>query len=113
MVRAATSLVLVLLSASIGVETVNVGDGGLHDVGSHECRDINRSTIVQRVCYDRARLHLIVGIQGSYSQYCELSVETFDAFMAAPSMGQFFRRNIGEQGTSGRYNCQSDRRPGP
>jgi KTSC domain len=110
MVGTATSLVLVLLSASIGAETVDVG-GGLHDLRGYECRDINRSTIVQRVCYDRARLHLIVGIQGSYAQYCGLSVETFDAFMAAPSMGQFFRRNIGEQGTSGRYNCQSDRRP--
>jgi hypothetical protein len=39
---------------------------------------------------------------------------TFEAFMTAPSLGQFFARNIGESAPDGRFACQAqrgDRRP--
>ena len=61
---------------------------------------------MQRVCYDRAERHLIVAVKGAYDQYCDLPAETFDALMGAPSMGQFFNRNI--RGTSGaRFACKN------
>jgi hypothetical protein len=110
MIRIATSLIALLLSAPVGSETVDVKDRGTIDLATFECRDINRSSLIQRVCYDRARRILIVGIKGSYDDYCGLPQQTFDGFMTAPSMGQFFNRNIRESGPDARYDCRTHRR---
>ena len=109
MVRTATSFILFLLTAPVGSETLDVRDSGTVDLGTFECRDINRSTVIQRVCYDPARRAMIVGVKGNYTRYCELPAATFEAFMTAASMGQFFHRNIGESGPGGRYACQAQR----
>jgi KTSC domain len=94
MIKAATSLIVFLMAATVGSETINVSGHGVIDLDTFECRDITRSSIVQRVCYDPAQRHLIVAVKGAYGQYCDLPAETFDALMGAPSMGQFFNRNI-------------------
>ena len=115
MIRAATSFIL-LLTAPIRNEAVDVKDSGTVDLGTFECRDINRSTVIQRVCYDPAQRALIVGVSGHYIKYCELPAVTYEAFMAAPSMGQFFAGNIRESAPDGRFACpaqRSDRRPTP
>ena len=83
-----------LLTAPVVSESIDVGGRGSIDLNGFECRDITRSSIVQRVCYHRAHRHLIVAVKGAYDQYCDLPAETFDAFLGAPSMGQFFKRNI-------------------
>ena len=94
MVRAAAAIFMHLLATPVVSETVDVGGRSNVDLNHFECRDITRSSIVQRVCYDRARRHLIVAVKGAYDQYCDLPAETFDALMGARSMGQFFNRNI-------------------
>jgi hypothetical protein len=33
---------------------------------------------------------MIINLKGVYYHYCELPAATYDAFMAAPSMGQFY-----------------------
>ena len=111
MIRAATSLIALLLTAPVGPETVEVRDRGAVDLKTFECRDINRSSLIQRVCYDKVQRYLIVGIRGSYDHYCELPQQTFDGFTTAPSMGQFFNQNIRGSGPDGRYNCRTHRRP--
>lgn len=102
MVKAAIALVLQLLTAEVGSETVEVRDRGLVDLATFECRDIRRSSLIQRVCYDAAQGNLIVGIKNVYDLHCDLPRTTFDALMAAPSMGQFFNRNI----RAGPFGCQ-------
>lgn len=110
MIRAATNLILLLLTAPIGNETIDVGDSGTVDLGTFQCRDINRSTVIQRVCYDPAQRALIVSVRGDYIRYCELPATTFEAFMAAPSMGQFYARNIGASvPDDGRFACRTQR----
>jgi hypothetical protein len=99
MIKAATSFIAFLMTAQVGSETINVRGHRVIDLKTFECRDITRSSIVQRVCYDRAQRHLIVAVKGAYDQYCDLPADTFDALMGAPSMGQFFNRNI--RGASG------------
>jgi hypothetical protein len=111
MIRTATSFILLLLSAPPGTETVDVRDTGPVDLGSFECRDISRSTIIQRVCYDHAQHAMIVGIKGGYDRFCELPPETFDGFMTAPSMGQFYNRNIRGLAPDGRYDCRTKTAP--
>jgi hypothetical protein len=109
MIRTATALILHIFTAEVGSESVDVRDRGTVDLTLFECRDITRSSILQRVCYDSAQRYLIVAVKGIYAQYCELPPETYDGLMTAPSMGQFFNRNIRGAGSGGRYDCRVDR----
>ncbi|MBN8991016.1 MAG: KTSC domain-containing protein [Rhizobiales bacterium] len=93
MVRAAAAILMHLLATPVVSETIDVGRRSV-DLNQFECRDITRSSILQRVCYDRAQRHLIVAVKGAWDQYCDLPAETYGALMGAPSMGQFFNRNI-------------------
>ena len=99
MVRAAAAIFMQLLTTPVVSETIDIGGRSTVDLITFECRDITRSSIVQRVCYDRARRHLIVAVKGAYAQYCDLPAGTYDALLAAPSMGGFFNRHI--RGDSG------------
>ncbi len=106
MIGAATTLIAMLLTAEFGSETVDVSNRGVVDLATFECRDTPRSTLIQRACYDPAQASLIVSVKGAYLQYCDLPPATFAALMAAPSMGQFFKRNF-ESGKGDRYDCGS------
>ena len=108
MIGAATTLIALLLTAEFGSETVDVRDRGPVDLATFECRDTPRSTVIQRACYDRAQASMIVSVKGDYHQYCDLPPATFDGLMAAPSMGQFFRRNFASAGSK-RYDCWAGR----
>jgi hypothetical protein len=110
MVRIAT-LLLHLFVAEVGSETVEVRGRGTVDLKTFECRDINRSSLIQRVCYDRAQSYLIVGIKNVYDQYCDLPPPTFDSLMGAPSMGQFFNRNIRTAESGGAHDCAMHQGP--
>lgn len=111
MIRTATSFVLLLLTAPVGTETVGVRDGSIVDLATFDCRDINRSTIIQRACYDRTQHAMIVGLKGGYDRFCALPPETFDRFMTASSMGQFFNQNIRDDALGGRYDCRTKQSP--
>jgi KTSC domain len=102
MVKAAIALMLQLLTTELGSETIDVRDRGLVDLATFECKDIRRSSLIQRVCYDPAQSYLIVSIKNVHDQYCDLPRPTFDGLMVAPSMGQFFNRNI----RSGPFDCR-------
>jgi len=109
MIGAATTLIALLLTAEFGSETVDVRNRGAVDLASYECRDTPRSTIIQRACYDRAQASMIVSVRGTHFQYCDLPPATFDGLMAAPSMGQFFKRNF-EGGADGKqHDCGARR----
>ncbi len=111
MVRTTTVLLLRLLTAGVSSETVEVNDRGAVDLAAFACRDINRSSLIQRVCYDKAQRYMIVSINGVYKQYCELPPEVFGNLMGAPSMGQFFNQNIRGSGSGGPYDCLIHRPP--
>jgi KTSC domain len=106
MVRAA-ALLFHLLSAPIGPETVDLGNSTTVDLSTFECRDITRSTMIQRVCYDATGRALLVAIRGSYQHYCGVPAATFDALMNAPSMGIFVNRVLRIAGADGRYACRT------
>jgi hypothetical protein len=53
MVRTATAAILLLLTAEVHSETIDVKYRGPVDLKTFECRDINRSSFIQRVCYDK------------------------------------------------------------
>jgi len=80
-----------------------IGRGEI-DRAPFACTDTPRSTVVQRICYDEARRHLLVKAGGAYSQYCRLPPATFEAFIVAPSMGQYFRQQIAPAATQ--FDCE-------
>src|SRR5262245_23977617 len=94
MIRSIAATLALLSTAPVTTETVEVRGRGMVDLAPFACTDTPRSTVVQRVCYDEARHHLLVNVGGAYSEYCRLPASTFEAFAVAPSMGQYFRQRI-------------------
>ena len=105
MVRALALLLAQLAAAPIVSEAVETGDRRPINLATFECRDINRSTVLQRVCYDHAQHDLVVATGGFYARYCGVTAETVDRLLGAPSMGQFFNRHIRREAAGGRYDC--------
>lgn len=104
-VRALAILLAQLVTAPVVSETIETGDHRRVDLGTFECRDITRSTVLQRVCYDAEQQHLVVAVNGTYDRYCGVSADTVERLMGAPSMGQFFNQYIKRDVTAGRYAC--------
>lgn len=111
MTRTISVLCLLLLAAEVQAETVDVKYRGPVDLKTFECRDINRSSFIQRVCYDKPQSYMLISLKGTYYHYCELPPATFDALMSAPSMGQFYNQNIKGSGSNGPYDCRTHRVP--
>jgi hypothetical protein len=86
-------------------ESVEVRNSGPVNLRSFVCQDITRSSIIERVCYDEANRHMVIRHSAVHDQYCELPESVADAFLNAPSMGQYFKTNIAGTGNSGRYDC--------
>src|SRR5438105_3696532 len=99
MIRSVATMLALLCIAPVTTETVEVRGRGAVDLAPFACTDTPRSTVVQRVCYDEARRDLLINVGGTYSEYCGLPASTFEAFVVAPSMGQFFRQRIAAPGT--------------
>jgi hypothetical protein len=112
MIRAATAITLLLLTAEVRSATVDVKYRGPVDLKTFECRDTPRSSFIQRVCYDKPQSYMITNLKGFYYHYCELPPTTFDGLMGAPSMGQFYNQNIKGSGSDGPYDCRTHRVPG-
>nr|WP_246583611.1 KTSC domain-containing protein [Bradyrhizobium iriomotense] len=106
-VRALALLLAQLAASPIVSETVETGGRRFVDLGTFECRDITRSTVLQRVCYDRAHRDLVVAINGAYDRYCGVADETVERLLGAPSMGQFFNQNIRRETAGSRYDCSA------
>jgi hypothetical protein len=109
--RSIVALIIVLLTAEVRSETVEVKHRGPVDLKTFECRDINRSSFIQRVCYDQAQAYMIISLKGTYYHYCELSRSVFDGLMTAPSMGHFYNNNIKGSGSDGSFDCRTHRMP--
>ena len=88
-------------------ESVDVRNLGPVNLQPFICQDITRSSLIERVCYDEANRHMVVRHSAVYDQYCELPKSVADAFLNAPSMGQYFNANIAGAGKSGPYDCRT------
>jgi hypothetical protein len=105
MTRIAFILALLFTSPLDEAEIVDVKDRGTVDLKPFNCQDITRSSVVSRVCYDAESRRMLVQRHAVYRQYCDLPEHTVDAFLNAPSMGQFFKASIDGPDGSGPYAC--------
>lgn len=92
-------------------EIVEVKYRGNIDLKPFSCTDITRSSFINRVCYDEANQYMLIQLKLTYSHYCELPTSTLNALLEAPSMGQFFNKNIKGTGAEVRYDCRTRRIP--
>src|SRR5262249_10220927 len=92
MIRSVAAMLAVLCTSAVTTETVSVRRGEI-ELASFACTDTPRSTVVRRVCYAAPQHHWLVSVGGA-SSYCRLPAAMFEAFLSAPSMGQFFRDTI-------------------
>ena len=99
MIRSVATLLALVWTSPVLTETVDVPGPGTVNLAAFACTDTPRSTVVQRICYDETQRHLLVNIGGTYSEYCRLPAATFEAFVVAPSMGQYYRQRIAAAAT--------------
>ena len=109
MVGSIVRLILILIPmVDIQSEVVDVKSRGSVELSeSFDCRDIKRSSSIERVCYQEKQGYLIVNIRGTYRQYCGVPSTTYIAFMGAFSMGRYFEREIEPGSNDARYDCRS------
>jgi len=113
MTRLAFILALLITAPWEEAEIVDVKDLGAVDLKPFNCQDVTRSSVISRVCYDTESRRMLVQRHAIYHQYCDLPKDRFDAFLKAPSMGQFFNANIRAAGRDGNgpYDCRTHKVP--
>ena len=111
MIRPIVTAIAVLIATPVSSETADVKYRGVVDLKPFACTDTPRSSFIQRVCYDKAQSYMLINLRGTYYHYCELPPVTFDAFITAPSMGQFYNQKIKGTGSDGPYDCRTHRVP--
>jgi hypothetical protein len=88
-------------------ETIDVKYYGKLDMAPFACTDVTRSSVVNRACYDKTKRFMVVQLRTIYYPYCEMPAATYEAFLAAPSMGQYYNANIRGSGQDGPYDCRT------
>ena len=105
MTRFAFVIALLLTAPWEEAETVAVKDRGTVDLTSFKCQDITRSSLISRVCHDAGTHQMLVQRHATYQQYCDVPKDTFDALLAAPSMGRFLKTDIDSGEGDNRFAC--------
>ena len=100
--RAVLAILMVSLApAGVIAETVYVKYRGPLDLSNLQCEWVTRSSLVQRLCYDKGNQYVVVSLQGTYYHYCAVPPAVVSQWLAADSMGKYFNAAI-----KGRYDCR-------
>jgi hypothetical protein len=99
-------VMLFIFAAPVVADVVIVKYRGPVDLKPFQCHSVTRSSLVNRVCYDRREQYMVVRLTGTYYHYCEIDPSTVSRFLDADSMGRFFNTNI-----KGRFDCRVLRVP--
>ena len=102
MIRPIVLALATLVTTPVSSEIVDVKYRGAVDLKPFACTDTPRSSFIQRVCYDKGQSYMLISLRGTYYHYCELPPATFEEFVTAPSMGQFYNQRIKGSGSDGR-----------
>jgi hypothetical protein len=112
MLRILTLLVSILAIATWAeAETIDVKYYGSLDLKTFACIDVTRSSFINRACYDKAKQFMVVQLKGTYYPYCAMPAATYDAFLNASSMGQYYNANIKGSGKDGPFDCRTHTKP--
>ena len=109
MLRLAFFMITVFFGATwaAAAETIDVKYYGKLDLSPFACTEITRSSFINRACYDKAKQFMVVQLKTVYYPYCEMPAGTYDAFLAAPSMGKYYNASIKGTGQDGPFDCRT------
>ena len=102
----------IFIPLSAFAETVDVKYRGLVQLDTFECTDVNRSSVIKRVCYDEKGAYLLLNLGGNYYHYCEVPSFVVNELLSAKSMGAYYGSAIKGKGEMGPYDCRVKRVPG-
>jgi KTSC domain len=110
------SLLFALITSFSGAtwadaETIDVKYYGKLDLAPFACTDVTRSSLINRACYDKSNQFMVVQLKTVYYPYCEMSAATYQTFLNAPSMGQYYKANIQGTGSDSPFDCRKHRGP--
>jgi hypothetical protein len=100
-----------VVSGVSAAESVFVKYRGDVPLDTFQCATIDRSSLVERVCYDAAQQYMVILLKGTYYHYCEIGQGTVDELLVAASMGKYFNANIRGSGSEGPFDCRTQRVP--
>jgi KTSC domain len=110
--RVLTTICLwLMLCSGAAAETVFVKYRGNVSLDRFTCMNIDRSSLVNRICYDAKELYMIILLKNTYYHYCEIGQGTIDELLAAQSMGKYFQSHIKGDGADGPFDCRTHRIP--
>lgn len=110
MIRPIATILALLFTTPVSSETVDVKyRGAVDDLRPFACTDTPRSSFIQRVCYDKTQSYMLISLRGTYYHYCELPAPAFEAFVTAPSMGQFYNQKVKGTRSDGPFDCRTHR----
>jgi KTSC domain len=81
---------------------------GSQDLRLHRC---HQKQLHQPPCYDKAKQFIAVQLKDTYYTYCEMPAATYDAFLNASSMGQYYNANIKGWRKDGPFDCRTHAKP--
>ena len=93
-------------SGAQSTETVFVKYRGPVSLAPFVCDAVTRSSFIQGVCYDAKNTYMLIKLNGTYYQYCEIDPDVVAGLESAVSMGRFFGRSI-----KGHFDCRTHRVP--
>lgn len=102
---------IILLFAALGnatwadADVVEVRNAEPVDLAPFVCTDVTRSTMISRACYNEAKRSAVIEVRSTYRQFCDMPKATFDALLDAPSMGQFYLKQIRGRPSERSYAC--------
>lgn len=107
--QAMAQLALVVFALApfvLHAEAVNVKYRGTVDLAPFDCAAIDRSSFIDRLCYDAREQYVLVSLSGTFYHYCEVPNGVVAAWRRADSMGSFYNSVI-----KGKFDCRVNRMP--
>ena len=98
---------LVLMCQIAKAETVQVKYLGPVSLAAFECSDVKDNSDVSRTCYDKAERYMVIQLDRTYYQYCEIDAATVAGLQKANSKRQFFETRIRGSGLDGPFDCRT------
>ena len=99
--RYGVAVILLSFVFTAYAESVNVKYRGVVNLASFECEWIDRSSFINRLCYDSKERYVIVLLKNTYYHYCDVPSNIISSWKVASSMGRFYGDYI-----KGNFDCR-------
>ena len=99
--RYAVAVLIFSFAFTAYAESVSVKYRGSVNLASFECEHVNRSSFINRLCYDAKERYVIVLLKNTYYHYCEVPKNVVSSWKVASSLGRYYGSYI-----KGNYDCR-------